>query len=102
MLIERWGTAAGALPGLGAGAIDDSTMAQLIVRNLDGDVVRRLRARAARHGRSAEAEHRDILRRALGGRAPERTLGALILAIPSVGSDADFRRKREMPRRVRL
>jgi len=91
-----------ALPGLGSGAIDDSTMAQLIVRNLDEDVVRRLRARAARHGRSAEAEHRDILRRTLGGRAPDRTLGELILAIPNVGSNADFKRKREMPRRVRL
>jgi plasmid stability protein len=32
---------------------------------LDEDVVRRLRARAAEHGRSAEAEHRKILRLAL-------------------------------------
>jgi antitoxin FitA len=77
-------------------------MAQLIVRNLEPEIVRRLRARAARHGRSAEAEHRDILRRALGKRAPDRALGDLILAMPNVGSDADFSRKREMPRRVRL
>jgi plasmid stability protein len=37
-------------------------MATLTVRNLDDDVVRRLRIRAAEHGRSAEAEHREILR----------------------------------------
>ena len=37
-------------------------MATLTVRNLDEEVVRRLRIRAAEHGRSAEAEHREILR----------------------------------------
>ena len=42
-------------------------MATLTVRNLDEDVVRRLRVRAAEHGRSAEAEHREILRLALRG-----------------------------------
>lgn len=40
-------------------------MATLTVRNLDDDVVRRLRIRAAEHGRSAEAEHREILRTVL-------------------------------------
>jgi antitoxin FitA len=40
-------------------------VATLTVRNLDEDVVRRLRIRAAEHGRSAEAEHREILRLAL-------------------------------------
>ncbi len=44
-------------------------MATLTVRNLDDDVVRTLRIRAAEHGRSAEAEHREILRQAL---APSR------------------------------
>ena len=42
-------------------------MATLTVRNLDEDIVRRLRMRAAEHGRSAEAEHREILRLALIG-----------------------------------
>ncbi|WP_299653985.1 plasmid stabilization protein [uncultured Jannaschia sp.] len=37
----------------------------LQVRNLDDDTIQRLKARAARHGRSAEAEHREILRHAL-------------------------------------
>ncbi len=40
-------------------------MATLTVRNLDDDIVRRLRIRAAENGRSAEAEHREILRAAL-------------------------------------
>jgi antitoxin FitA len=42
-------------------------MATLTVRHLDDDLVRRLRIRAAEHGRSAEAEHREILRAALAG-----------------------------------
>jgi plasmid stability protein len=37
----------------------------LNVRNLDDELIRRLKRRAARHGRSAEAEHREILRQAL-------------------------------------
>lgn len=37
----------------------------LHVRNLDDDLIGRLRRRAARHGRSVEAEHREILRQAL-------------------------------------
>ena len=48
-------------------------MATLTVRQLDPELVRRLRIRAAEHGRSAEAEHRAILRAALTGEAP--TLG---------------------------
>lgn len=40
-------------------------MATLTVRNLGDDVVRALRIRAAEHGRSAEAEHREILRQTL-------------------------------------
>lgn len=40
-------------------------MAQLTVRKVDDRVVRALKGRAADHGRSAEAEHREILREAL-------------------------------------
>jgi plasmid stability protein len=40
-------------------------MAQLTVRNLDEDIVAALKARAARAGRSAEAEHRRILEEVL-------------------------------------
>jgi plasmid stability protein len=37
----------------------------LHVRNLDDDLIARLKRRAARHGRSTEAKHREILRQAL-------------------------------------
>ena len=40
-------------------------MAQLIVRNLEDAVKRKLKRRAARHGRSMEEEIRDILRDAV-------------------------------------
>jgi plasmid stability protein len=36
-------------------------MAQLTVRNIPEEIVRALRVRAARHGRSAESEHRLLL-----------------------------------------
>lgn len=44
------------------------TVASLLVRNLEPELVERLKRRAAEHGRSAEAEHRELLRAAL---APE-------------------------------
>ena len=37
----------------------------LHVRNLDDELIAQLKRRAARHGRSVEAEHREILRQAL-------------------------------------
>jgi len=40
-------------------------MAQVIVRNLEDAVKRKLQRRAARHGRSMEEEVRDILRDAV-------------------------------------
>ncbi|PKP97721.1 MAG: hypothetical protein CVT74_13205 [Alphaproteobacteria bacterium HGW-Alphaproteobacteria-13] len=40
-------------------------MSALHVRNVDDDLIFRLKQRAARHGRSIEAEHREILRQAL-------------------------------------
>lgn len=44
-------------------------MASLHVRNVDDEIVTLLKQRAARHGRSAEAEHREILKDALKGEA---------------------------------
>lgn len=44
-------------------------MSSLLVRNVDAGLAQLLRARAARHGRSAEAEHRLILEEALRGGA---------------------------------
>jgi len=55
-------------------------MAMLTVRNLPDDVHRALRVRAAQHGRSTEAEVRDILERAA---KPEGRLklGSLLASI---------------------
>jgi plasmid stability protein len=64
-------------------------MANLIVRGIDESVVRMLKERAAKHGRSAEAEHREILASAL--RKPrKRKLADALAAIPDVGEDEDF------------
>lgn len=73
-------------------------MAQLIVRGLPDEVVRRLKERAAQHGWSAEEEHRRILKRALLSEG----LGQYLTAIPDVGDDDDFERPRELPRDVEL
>jgi len=77
-------------------------MAQLIVRNLPDDVVRGLKVRAARHGRSAEAEHRRILEEALRPKSGPKTLKNALLAFPDVGYDADFAPRRGLGRRARL
>ncbi|HEX4955172.1 MAG TPA: DNA-binding protein [Thermoanaerobaculia bacterium] len=76
-------------------------MAQLVVRNLDEELVKELKLRAARHGRSAEAEHREILRLALAPK-PKRSLKELLLAMPDVGEDSDFERPRDLGRAVEL
>lgn len=77
-------------------------MAQLIVRNVEDDIVRALRVRAAQKRRSAEAEHREILREALIPRRKGKTLKDLLLDMPSVGEDADFDRPRDYGRRTGL
>ncbi len=51
-------------------------MAQILVRNLDEHVKAGLARRAARHGRSLEAEARAILAEAVG--PPEQGLGSRI------------------------
>jgi plasmid stability protein len=74
-------------------------MAQLIVRNLDDEIVLRLRQRAAKHQRSTEAEHREILRDVLLPPRRRLSLKEHLLAIPNAGTDRDFRRPPERPRR---
>jgi plasmid stability protein len=66
-------------------------MANLLVRNLDERVVKALRKRAARHNRSAEAEHRAILDEALF-KTNRRSLAEVLAAMPNVGRDDDFKR----------
>lgn len=66
-------------------------MATLIVRDVDASLVLTLKQRAAKHGRSAEAEHREILGSALR-RPRKRHLADVLIAIPNVGRDEDFAR----------
>ena len=64
-------------------------MAQLLVRSLDVELTDCLKARAAANRRSAEEEHRQILKHAL--RAPKRRSFAEVLStMPNAGEDADF------------
>lgn len=72
-------------------------MAQLLVRNLDDELVRALQMRAAEHGRSAEAEHREILKQALAKTAPRLSFKEFLESMPDVGDDADFERERGSP-----
>ncbi len=66
-------------------------MATLLVRGLDETLVSALRKRAARNGRSAEAEHREILASALQ-RTRKRTFAQVLASMPNVGEDKDFAR----------
>jgi antitoxin FitA len=77
-------------------------MGQLIVRNVDDELIRALKVRAAQKRRSAEAEHREILREVLAPRSAGTTLKDLLLEMPSVGEDADFERPRDMGRKTKL
>jgi len=67
-------------------------MAQLVVRNLDEDLVRALKQRAAAQGRSAEEAHRQILQAALRG-PKRRRFADVLAAMPNVGEDEDFERQ---------
>ncbi len=66
-------------------------MPDLIVRGVDEALVRALKARAGALGRSAEAEHREILAAALVG-PRKRSFAEVLAAMPDVGRDADFER----------
>jgi plasmid stability protein len=78
-------------------------MAQLIVRNIDEKIVRKLKKRAGEHGVSMEEEHRQILRDALAPEPkPKRSFKEHLLAMPNVGTDADFERQQDFGRDIEL
>ena len=66
-------------------------MANLVVRNIDEEVVKALKARAGKHGVSAEAEHRRILESVLV-RPKKKSFAEVLASIPNVGADQDFER----------
>jgi plasmid stability protein len=74
-------------------------MASITIRNLDDEVKRRLRVRAAEHGRSMEEEAREILRQVVGQEKPAHNLAAAIRArvAPLGGADLDLPRREPMP-----
>ncbi|WP_081629987.1 plasmid stabilization protein [Thiomonas sp. FB-6] len=65
-------------------------MASITIRNLDDDIKRRLRVRAAMHGRSMEEEAREILRRVMNESTPPRDLAAAIRSRLTPAARADL------------
>ena len=66
-------------------------MADLLVRSVDDNVIKALKKRAGAHGRSAEAEHREILASVLL-HPRKRSFAEVLAAMPDVGRDTDFER----------
>ncbi|MDD5261738.1 MAG: hypothetical protein PHD76_07800 [Methylacidiphilales bacterium] len=75
-------------------------MPQLIVRNLESRVVRKLREAAVRLGVSAEEAHRRILRQSLLGEgSPPLSFKEYLLSMPEDPGDEILVRKRPHGRR---
>jgi plasmid stability protein len=78
-------------------------MPQLIVRQIEEKVVKKLKQQAGAHGVSMEEEHRRILRESLLGKAGKRTsFKEALLAMPNVGKDTDFERGPQLERPIEL
>ena len=77
-------------------------MPQILIRRLDQNIVRKLRAKAASDGISAEEEARRILRRSLVGEAPDMPLIDFLRTMPDVGDGRIFRRPKRQTRKVKL
>jgi plasmid stability protein len=78
-------------------------MPQLLVRQIEEKVVRKLKERAGKHGVSMEEEHRRILREVLLGKSrKKRCFKEFLMSMPNVGPDEVFERGRDMGRDVKL
>jgi antitoxin FitA len=79
-------------------------MATLTIRDFDDGLKAKLRVRAAQHGRSMEAEVREILRMALIEAGPAADLGTRIHELFSDIEDPDFPipPRTDMPRAAEL
>ena len=73
-------------------------MASITIRSLEDEVKRRLRVRAAEHGRSMEEEALEILRQVVGQAKPTHDLAAAIRArvAPLGGVDLDLPQREAM------
>lgn len=78
-------------------------MPQLIVRQIEETVVKKLKERAGLHGISMEEEHRRILRHALVGPSrPKPSFKDFLRQMPDIGPDELFQRSRDPGREVVL
>jgi plasmid stability protein len=76
-------------------------MPQLLVRQVEEKVVRKLKERAGQHGVSMEEEHRRILREALLGAAKRKpSFKEFLRSMPDIGPDELFDRRRDYGRKV--
>ena len=78
-------------------------MHQLLVRDIEAAVVRKLRSSAAAQGISVEEAHRRLLRSALVGNnpGPKRNFIEYLRSIPQ-GEEVKFPRTRDLPRHVEI
>ena len=76
-------------------------MSQLLVRDLEPAIVRKLRSQAAAQGISVEEAHRRLLRAALFGDTPgpKDNFIAYLQSVP-LGDEIDFPRSQDLPRPV--
>ena len=77
-------------------------MPQILIRQLDDAIVRKLRAKAAAEGVSAEEEARRILRRSLIGEVPEMPMLEFLRTMPDANDDAIFDRPKHRQRKIEL
>jgi antitoxin FitA len=78
-------------------------MPQLLVRNVEEKIVKKLKEQAGKHGVSMEEEHRRVLREALLGSPGKRaSFKEFLLSMPDVGEDGDFERGPQTSRPVKL
>jgi plasmid stability protein len=76
-------------------------MPQLIVRNIEERLVKKLKQRAREHEVSMEEEHRRILRSTLLGRSGQG-FKQYLRQMPDLGPDELFERTRDPGRKVEL
>jgi plasmid stability protein len=77
-------------------------MSQLIVRQIEEKLVKKLKARAGSHGVSMEEEHRRILREVLLKDEKRPSFKAFLRSMPDAGRDGLFERTRDRGRSVKL
>ena len=78
-------------------------MPKLIVRQIEENIVQKLKERAGQHGVSMEEEHRRILHEALTEEAGGRILfKEYLLQMPDAGRDEVFERQSDMGRSLEL